>query len=125
MTSPTQMFFEDLAGRGHVSRSEGEHARLRFEIVDDDCVRLWTVAFDDGKVEVDPDDSEADAVVRADRAWFDRAVTGEERLLPGVMRGEVRVDGRYDLFVEFGRLLPGPSGQTGPRRVGNPHGGTG
>jgi len=124
MTSPTKTFFDDLANRGHVPWLENEHGRLRFEIVDEDCVRLWTVAFDHGKVEVDRDDSEADGVLRADRARFDRVVTGQERLMPAVLRGEIGLDGSYDLIVLFGRLLAGPAGQTGPRRVGNTHRGT-
>jgi hypothetical protein len=122
MTSPTQVFFEDLAGRGHVSGLGNEHGRLRFEIVDEDCVRLWTVALDDGKVGVDRDDSDADGVLRADRASFDRMVTGAERLLPAVLRGEATFNGSYDLLAQFARLLPGPPGQTGPRTAGNTHG---
>jgi SCP-2 sterol transfer family len=124
MTSPTRMFFDGLANRGHVSWLENEHGRLRFEIVDEECVQLWTVVFDDGKVEVDRDDSEADGILRADRGRFDRLVTGQEKLLPAVLRGEVRLDGSYDLLVQFSRLLPGPTGQTGPRRVVNTHRGT-
>jgi SCP-2 sterol transfer family len=121
----TERFFEDLAGRGHVSWLENERGRLRFEIVDGDCVRLWTVAFDDGEIEVDRDDSEADGVLRADRAWFDRAVTGDERMMPAVLRGEITLTGSYDLLVQFNRLLPGPPGQNGPRTVGNTNRGTG
>jgi putative sterol carrier protein len=119
------MFFEDLAGRGRVSGLENEHGRLRFEIVDEDCVRLYTVAIDGGQVRVDRDDSEADGVLRADRASFDRTVTGAEQLLPAVLRGEVTFNGSYDLLAQFALLLPGPPGQTGPRTVGNMHRRTG
>src|SRR5258706_15862334 len=82
MVSPSSAFFEDLADRGHVPWLEHERGRLRVEIVDEDCVRLWTVAFEDGQVRVDHDESDADGVLRAERAWFDRAVTGEERFMP-------------------------------------------
>lgn len=95
------------------------------EIVDRDCLQLLTLVFDDGKVGIDPVDSEADAVLRADRTWFDRLVTGEERLLPAVLRGEVSLDGSYDLVVLFDRLFPGPPEQAGPRTVSSVHGGTG
>lgn len=124
MTSPTRAFFEDLASRGPVSWLEHEHGRLRVEIVDEDCVQLWTVVFEDGKVTVDRVDSHADGVLRADRAWFDRSVTGEERLLPAVLRGEVSLDGSYDLAVLFSRLMPGPPGQAGPKSASSTPGQT-
>lgn len=125
MTNPTRSFFDDLTGRGHVSWLEHEHGRLRVEIVDGDCVQQWTLVFEDGNVTVDRVDSQADGILRGDRVWFDRSVTGEERLLPAVLRGEVSLDGSYDLAVLFDRLLPGPSGQSGPGTVGKSSGGTG
>jgi hypothetical protein len=118
MSSPARTFFDDLASRRHVPWLGRESGRLRVELVDEDCVQLWTVAFDNGDVSVDRDESEAaDGVLRVDRAWFDRAVIGEEKLLPAVLRGEVNLDGAYGLLVMFGRLLPGPPGQTGPARA--------
>ena len=117
MTTPTKTFFDDLAQRGHVPWLEAERGRLRLELVDEDCVQLWTVAFDNGDVRVDRDDSDADAVVRVDRAWFDRAITGEEKLMPAVLRGEISVDGSYGLVVQLSRLLPGPPGQSGPTKA--------
>jgi SCP-2 sterol transfer family len=119
MMTPTRDFFDDLARRGHVPWLEAEHGRLRFEVVDEDCVQLWTVAFDNGDVTVDRDDSDADGVVRVDRAWFDRAVAGEEKLMPAVLRGEISLDGSYGLVVQFSRLLPGPPAQSGPPKVRN------
>jgi hypothetical protein len=117
MTTPTKAFLDELTRRGHVPWLEAEHGRLRLELVDEDCVQLWTVTFDDGDVKVDRDDSDADAVIRIDRAWFDRAVTGQEKLMPAVLRGEVSLDGSYGLLVQLSRLLPGPSGQSGPTKA--------
>jgi hypothetical protein len=117
MTTPTRAFFDDLARRGHLPWLETEHGRLRLELADEDCVQLWTVAFDHGDVTVDRDDSDADAVVRVDRAWFDRAVAGEEKLMPAVLRGEISLNGSYGLVVQFSRLLPGPPGQSGPTKA--------
>jgi hypothetical protein len=117
MTTPTRTFLDDLAHRGHVPWLAAERGRLRLELVDEDCVQLWTVVFDNGEVRVDPDDSEADAVVRMDRTWFDRAVTGDEKLMPAVLRGEISLDGSYGLVVQLSRLLPGPPDQSGPTKV--------
>jgi hypothetical protein len=121
MTTPTRRFFDDLAQRGHVPWLEAERGRLRLELVDEDedCVQLWTVAFDNGDVRVDRDDSDADAVVRMGRAWFDRAVTGEEKMMPAVLRGEISLDGSYGLVVQLSRLLPGPPDQSGPTKAGD------
>ena len=55
MTTPTKTFFDDLAQRGHVPWLEAEHGRLRLELVDEDCLQLWTVTFDNGDVRVDRD----------------------------------------------------------------------
>lgn len=117
MTVSIGEFFDELANRGRVPWLENEHGRLRFELEDGDCVRMWTVAFEDGRITVHRADAEVDGVVRADRAWFDRAVAGEEKLMPAVLRGEVGLDGSYSLLVLFSRLLPGPKGQTGPQKV--------
>jgi putative sterol carrier protein len=119
MTSSTRAFFDDVAHREGMPWLPREQGRLRLELVDEDCVELWTVVFDDGDVRVDRDDSEADAVVRVDRAWFERAVVGEEKLMPAVLRGEISLDGSYGLAIQLSRLLPGPPGQTGPGQARN------
>ncbi len=118
MTSPTEAFFDDLAHRGHLSLLEQERGRLRFELTEEDRVQRWTVAFESGDVEISRGESEADGVVRAERALFDRAVTGEEKLLPALLRGEITVEGSLELIAQFNRLLPGPADQVGPSMVG-------
>ena len=97
---------------------EHEHGSLRFEVVDAECVREWTVSFENGEVEVSQAESDVDAVVRADRALMDRLVCGEENLLAALMRGDVNYTGSLVLVSRIDRLLPGPPGQTGPRKVG-------
>lgn len=103
---------------------EHEHGRVRFEVVDGDCVRRWAVAFDDGDLTVSRGDeeflgsSDADAVLRADRALLDRAVCGEASLITADLRGEISYTGRIELLAQLSRLLPGRAGQTGPRFVG-------
>lgn len=120
MTSPTKTFFDELARRGHVSWLEHERGRVRFEVVDAECIRQWTVTFTDGDLQVSQDaeaESDVDVVLRADRALFDRAVRGEANLLEASLRGEVAFSGSIELLGPLGRLLPGPPGQTGPRKV--------
>jgi hypothetical protein len=117
MTSPVKDFFDELARRGHVPWLEREHGSLRFEVVDAECVREWTVSFENGDVEVSQAESDVDAVVRADRALMDRLVCGEENLLAALLRGDVNYTGSLVLVSRMDRLLPGPAGQTGPRKV--------
>lgn len=113
MTSPTEAFFDELARRGHVPWLDHERGALRYEVVDGACIRPWTVAFDDGNVEVSHDESGVDAVMRVDLALFDRAVCGEANLLSAWLRGEVNYTGSLELLTQMSRLLPGPPGQTG------------
>jgi hypothetical protein len=118
MTSPTEAFFDELAGRGHVSWFEHEHGALRYEVVDGQYIRPWTVKFDDGDVEVSSQaESDVDAILRIDRTLFDRAVRGEANLLSAWLRGEINYTGSLELLTQIGRLLPGPPGQTGGRKI--------
>jgi hypothetical protein len=119
MTSPVKVFFDELAHRGHVPWLGHERGSMRFEVVDAECVREWTVLFENGDVEVSQTESEVDVVLRADRALMDRAVCGEENLIEALLRGEINYSGSLELLLLIGRLLPGPPGQTGPRKVGN------
>lgn len=115
----TEMFLDGLARRGHVPWLEHEHGRLRLEVVFGECVRQWTVIFDDGDIAVSQDESDADGVLRADHVLFDRAVCGEENTLAAWLRGEISYTGSIELLAELGRLFPGPPGQKGPRKVGD------
>jgi hypothetical protein len=117
MTNPTSTFFDDLARKGHVTVLEHEHGRVRFELTDSECIQRWTVAFDDGNVRVSRGDEDADAVIRADRALFDRAVLGELNLLSARLRGEVSYSGSLELLAQLGQLMPGAPE---PARPGTP-----
>jgi hypothetical protein len=121
MTSPTKMFFDELAHRGHVPWLEHERGRVRFEVVEAECIRQWTLTFTGGDLEVSqsPEDaaSDVDVVLRADRALFDSAVHGEANLLQAALCGEVSYSGSIELLGPLSRLLPGPPGQLGPRYV--------
>jgi hypothetical protein len=117
MTSPTKAFFDDLAKRGHVPSLAQEHGRVRFEVVDTECVQEWTLGIDGGNLEVSRGESDVDVVVRVDREVFERAVHGEENLLAAALRGEISYTGSLELLGPVGSLLPGPPDQMGPRKV--------
>jgi hypothetical protein len=117
MTRPIDAFFAQLARQPRVFWLGHERGRLRFELVDGDRVVVWTVSFDDGRVAVCGDEREADGVLRVERGLFERAVRGADNLVAAELRGEVGFWGSRELLVQFGRLLPGPPDQRGPRRV--------
>jgi SCP-2 sterol transfer family len=117
MSSPTETFFAELAAREHVPWLEHERGALRFEVVDGEWVREWTVAFDNGAVQVTRTEADVDAVMRIDRALFDRVVGGEANLLSAWLRGEVTYAGSLELLTQVGRLVPGPPDQIGAVKV--------
>jgi len=117
LTSPTEAFFDDLARQVHVASLEHECGAIRFEVADGDRVRRWTVAVDNGALHVSQAESDVDAVMRVDRALFDRAVRGEANLVSAWLRGEVNYTGSLEVLIQLGRLLPGPTGQQGPLKV--------
>lgn len=118
MSSPTETFFAELGHGEHYPWLEHERGALRFEVVDGEWVREWTVAFNDGAVEVSRTESDVDGVLRADRPLFDRVVSGEANVLSAWLRGEVTYEGSLELLTQVGRMLPGPPGQAGAVRVG-------
>lgn len=117
MTSPTETFFDDLARRGHVPWLEHEHGALRYDVVDGQYIRPWTVEFDDGHVKVSEAESDVDAVMRVDRALLDRVVCGEASLLAAWLRGEINYTGSLELLTQMGQLMPRPPGEAGRRRI--------
>lgn len=107
-TDPTAAFFSALEGRGHeplLSRASGA---LRFELADGDQIKRWNVQLDGGKVSVSRKAGPAACTVRADKALFDRIVTGDANAMASFLRGGVNVTGDSELLVLFQRLFRGP-----------------
>ena len=77
MTDPTTEFFEELRSRGHEPRLRGATGTYRFELVDGKKIDRWLVTFSKGDVTVLHKGGDADCIVRADRALFDRLASGE------------------------------------------------
>jgi predicted lipid carrier protein YhbT len=83
-------------------------ATVRFDIDDLGSIRHWLLNIDDGKVSVSRRKARADAIVRANRALFDRIATGECNAMAAGLRGELGIEGDVRLLVAVQRLLPGP-----------------
>jgi len=108
-SSPTAEFFDELGRRGHEPLLAKASGTARFDVVDGKRVERWLLTIDKGDLRVSRRNVAADAVVRADRASFDRAVAGKLNFMAAGLRGEVVVQGDPALLVLLQRLFPRPS----------------
>jgi putative sterol carrier protein len=108
MNDATDAFFENLSTRGPEPLLENTTATVRFDITSGKQVDRWYLRINKGDLEVSRDEADADAVLGADRAAFNRVATGEANVLAALLRAEVLVSGDPDLVVLVQRLFPGP-----------------
>jgi predicted lipid carrier protein YhbT len=104
-------FFGRLASRPHPQLHDVV-ATIRIDLQEDDSIRHWYLAIDHGTVTVSRRNARADAVMKTDRALFERVVTGEANALTAALRSRLRIEGDARLLVAFKRVLPGPPGRT-------------
>ena len=107
-SDPTGRFFAELAGRGHEPLLRKASGCTRFDVVDGRRIRRWFVLVDKGDVIVSREGGDANCVVRADKAVFDKVVTGRLNAFAAVLRGDLAVEGDWRLLVRIQRLYPGP-----------------
>jgi putative sterol carrier protein len=107
VTDPTTQFFEELRERGYEPRLRQATGTLRFELAKGKTIDRWLVSLRKGDVTVSHRGGEADCIVRADRALFDRLASGELNGVAAVLRGELVAEGNWKLLVLFQRLFPG------------------
>ena len=113
MTSPTSAFFDDLRARGREPLLATAKGTIRVEVTDGPRVERWLVEVDRGSLEVTEDSRVADCTLRADRAFFDRLVSGRENAVASVLRGALDVEGDWALLLLFQRLFRGPNEVSG------------
>ena len=116
---PTTEFFAELSSRGHEPLLRKAKGSARFDVRDGRRTERWLLVIDKGDVDVSRRNADADCVVKADRATFDRIVAGELNFMAAGLRAEVSVQGDPQLLVLLQRLFPRPSG---PRAQGRPSG---
>lgn len=115
MTSgPIEEFFEGLGRRGPEPLLRRATGSARFDIVDGKRTERWLLTIDRGEIGVSRRNAAADAVVRADKAFFDRAVAGGANFMSALLRGEVVFQGDPKLVVLLQRLFRAASGD-GPQ----------
>src|SRR4051794_29018404 len=99
-------FLEGLAARGHEPLLAKTTGRVYFELSDADGEGRRMVCIDHGRIDLVSGDIGADCTMRASRATFERVATGEVNAMAAVLRGEIEIDGNWELLVRFQRLFP-------------------
>jgi len=113
-SDPISDFFEKIKGRPEMlpKRVAGV---LRIDLEVDGGMEHWFLEMDAGNLRVSRREREADCVLRATKAIFERMVLGEENLQAAAYRTEVIVEGSFQLIAQLRKLLPGPTGSHDPR----------
>jgi putative sterol carrier protein len=105
-------FFQKLEDRGHQPLLGHMRGAVRFDVRGDDGdVDQWVVAVERGAVTVSQGNAEADCIISADRALFERLINGEENAMAGVLRGALKCYGDVEMLLTIQRIFPGPSDQ--------------
>lgn len=105
---PARRFFAELAARGHEPLLRKATGSTRFDVRDGRRTRRWIVTVDHGDIAVAVGNGEAGCVVRADKAVFDKIVTGRMNAVAAMLRGDLVAEGDWRLLVRMQRLFPGP-----------------
>jgi len=114
-------FFEGLAKRAHEPMLGKTKATVRFDIADGGRTDHWLLGIEDGALDVSRGSGEADCVIVADKAAFDRVAAGKTNAMAALLRGAIAVEGDPRLIVRVQRLFPAPTGMpevSGDRAVG-------
>lgn len=109
MTDPTAAFFDGLRQRDHQPVLAHKSGVVRIDVDDEGQSDRWFVAIDDGTVKVSKRNQAADSKVRVEKRLLDRIVTGQANVVAAMLRGEVSLEGDWNLLLVFQRLFPSPS----------------
>ncbi|MET8838405.1 SCP2 sterol-binding domain-containing protein [Micromonospora sp. NPDC004540] len=127
MSETTRRFFDALERHGHERVLKKTDGTIRFDLEHGEEIDHWFVEIRGGAVHVSQRDADADAdaVIRADSAFFDRMVRGEAKPLPAWLRNEITSEGKFRFIVLLERLFAPPPGARHPRDVVSDRGGRG
>ncbi|MER7457858.1 SCP2 sterol-binding domain-containing protein [Micromonospora sp. NPDC126480] len=117
MMTPAAKLIERLESGRHPDLPETTAGTVRLDARSDGRTEHWYLTIADQRIRVRRCSDEADLVLRADRAVFDRIATGELHPAAALGRNDLTVQGDIRLFMILRRLFPGPPGARHPREV--------
>jgi putative sterol carrier protein len=117
MTDATTEFFDGLARRGHEPLLEKATGTMQVELVNGEETERWLLTVDKGDVSVSHRNARADVTLRTDKVSFDEIAGGNVNATAAMLRGELAVEGDWELMVLFQRLFPGPPSSRDRRRT--------
>ncbi|SBT39092.1 SCP2 sterol-binding domain-containing protein [Micromonospora narathiwatensis] len=120
--SMAEQVIEQVAGR-HPELPEHTAGTVRLDLHDGGRTEHWYLTIEHQNVEVGRSTADADMVVHADRAVFDRLASGNPRLVAALLRNDINVQGDMRLLLTLRRLFPGPSAARHPRHADQGTGG--
>ncbi|MFC0509105.1 SCP2 sterol-binding domain-containing protein [Micromonospora costi] len=91
---------------------------LRLDARENGRTEHWYLTVADQHVEVSRSAEDADVVIRADRAVFDRLAAGDTHISSALLRNDVTVQGNLRLMPLLRRIFPGPATARHPRELG-------
>jgi putative sterol carrier protein len=97
-----QEFFEGLPGRVSADRIEGMNNTYVFDI---EGVGTWTVAIDDGKIDVSDGGGEADCTFSASEETFEKIIAGEQNATTAYMTGKLKIKGDMGAAMKLQKLF--------------------
>jgi len=95
-------FFDTLESRVDGSKTAGMTNSYLFDI---EGAGKWTVTVDDGKVSVTEGGEDADAVITASEATFEKIVSGEQNPTSAYMTGKLKVKGDMGAAMKLQKLF--------------------
>ncbi|MGS2618626.1 SCP2 sterol-binding domain-containing protein [Micromonospora sp. LZ34] len=123
MSDTTEEFFDRLGRRGAERLLRKTTGTIRFDLEHERGNDHWFVTIRSGQVRVTREERDADCVVRAENALFDRMVLGEVKPLPAWLRNDITTEGEYWPILLLERLFRQPAGARHPRAFVREHGG--
>lgn len=115
VSDATRRFFDELARHGHERLLKKTAGTIRFDLAHNQGVDHWLVVIRNGAVSVSEEKSDADMVIRTDRAFFDRMARGEAKPLPAWLRNDITSVGAFRFIVLLERLFAPPPRARHPR----------
>jgi hypothetical protein len=98
-------FFEEESSRGYEPLLRSVSGTVRFDLVSGKTTERWLVTIRKGNLAISRRNAAADTVMRLSRTLFEAVIKGETNLLPGLLRGEVVIEGDYRLMIMVRRLF--------------------